>query len=242
MDIRKLKKEIEKNPLDAMAYYNLAKKLFSKPLDDLDSIEEVRNALNRAVYLSPNLFMAHFYLGRLHLLLKQYAEAEKEFREVLKIQPNSILAKEYLTKCLKVNEISEKPDKKTMSVRDFFFMFENEIRKFIEERLRSEYGENWLYHGVPNKIRGECAKRREEGLENERELQLLHFADFHDYREIIERNKVLFASIFDIKEWQKRLSELEPIRNALAHSRPISQEADKRIKSYYEEFMKVKVK
>jgi len=152
----------------------------------------------------------------------------------MKIRPDSLLAKEYLGKCLSFCDPVTVNDK---SIRDSFYLFENEIRKFIEDRLKSEFKEDWLRQGVPQRIRGEWAKRREEGLDEEKDLSLLHFADFHDYRIIMEDNKVLFASYLNIKTWNKRLGELEPIRNALAHSRKIPATSEKKVKDYYTEFM-----
>jgi len=235
MTIERIKEEINKKPNDGLLYYYLAKKLFSRSLNDIDTLEEVKNELNKAIKLAPNLYMAHFLLGRIHLLMKNNEGAEEEFRNAMAIKPDSLLAKEYISKCLSIDTI----DMSKKSIRDTFYLLENEIRRFIETRLKSELKDNWLRDGVPQRIRGEWAKRREEGLEEENSLSLLHFADFHDYRSILENNKVFFASYLNIKTWHERLGELEPIRNALAHSRPIPKEAEKKVKNYYTEFMNI---
>ena len=236
MSIEQIRGEINKKPNDGLLYYYLAKKLFSRSLNDIDTLEEVKNDLNKAIKLAPNLYMAHFLLGRIHLLMKNNSGAEEEFRKAMAIKPDSLLAKEYIGKCLSIHD---PVDMNKKSIRDTFYLLENEIRRFIEMRLKNELKENWLRDGVPQRIRGEWAKRREEGLEEENSLSLLHFADFHDYRGIMENNKVFFASYLNIKKWQERLGELEPIRNALAHSRPIPKEAEKKVKDYYTEFMNI---
>lgn len=234
--LEQLREKASLNPDDAMAHYYLGKKLFSNPLESIESVEEIKKEFTEAIKLAPNLYMAHFYLGRLYFILKQYNDAEREFRNVLDINKDSLLAKEYLARCLDATGVKAKITRK--NARDSFFMLENEIRNFIERKLHENFGQEWWHKGVPKKIRASCAARREEGLSEERELILLYFADFHDYRMIIEENKNIFSKIFDTKLWQNRLSELEPIRNALAHSRLVPDEAENKIKSYYSEFLK----
>lgn len=238
MSVDELRKEIEEKPDNAMPHYYLGKRLFSEPLKDLNSFEEIKKEFNNAIELAPKLYMAHYYLGRLFFILKDYKEAEKKFREVLKIRSNSILAREYLAKCLSASgALDISPGKR--SVRDLFFLFENEIRNFIGEKLKQNFGETWWRKGVPDKIRGDCAKRHEEGLDEERDANLLHFADFHDYRLIIEKNKNIFANCFDTKKWQAILSELEPIRNAIGHNRNLSEKAEAKVRKYYSDFQKI---
>src|SRR3989344_6104404 len=102
----------------------------------------------------------------------------------------------------------------------------------------SNHGEDWWRKGVPPKVRAKCASRREEGLDEEREADLLFFADFYDYRIIIESNKTIFSSYIDTKDWCKKLEDMEPIRNAIAHNRPLKN-APVRVKDYHASFQKI---
>ena len=104
--------------------------------------------------------------------------------------------------------------------------------------MEDSYGSNWWRKGVPQKVRAKCASRREEGLEEEREVDLLLFADFYDYKLIIEGNKTIFSSFIDTKDWCSKLQEMEPIRNAIAHNRPLTN-APIRVRDYHFSFQKV---
>lgn len=236
VSLEELKKKVEENREDAILHYYVAKKLFSMPLSP-EIITEIESSLSAAIKLAPKLYMAHYYLGRLYFIQKQFDEAEKEFNKVLKYKPEDLLAGEYLARCSTVTKSPAGTSKK--SIRDIFYLFENDLRCFIERELTKNHGEEWLRNGIPQKIRASCAARREEGLSNERDSNLINFANFNDYNAIIGENKNLFGPyLIDLKLWQNRLKELEPIRNAIAHSRNIPESAEKKVRDYYKEFRK----
>lgn len=236
LSIEELKKRAEEDKDDAMWHYYLAKKLFSMPLST-EIIMEIENSLNTSIKLAPKLYMAHYYLGRLYFIQNQYDKAEKEFSKVLKYKPEDLLAREYLARCGAVTKSPISTAKR--SIRDVFYLFENDIRCFVERELTKNHGEYWWRNGVPQKIRASCAARREEGLENERDSNLINFANFNDYNMIIGENKNIFGSyLINSKLWQNRLKELEPIRNAIAHSRNIPEFAEKKVREYYKDFKK----
>ena len=233
--IEELKKKVEENSDDAMNHYYMAKKLFGMPLNQ-EVIGQIEDSLDKAIKLAPKLYMAHYYLGRLYFIQKQFDKAEKEFNKVLKYRPEDLLAREYLARCGAVTGPSNTAKK---SIRDIFYLFENDLRCFIERELTKNHGEDWLRSSVHHKIRASCAARREEGLENERDSNLINFANFNDYNVIIGDNKNLFSHyLIDLRLWQNRLKELEPIRNAIAHSRNITESAEKKVRDYYKEFKK----
>ncbi|MBS3079147.1 hypothetical protein J4218_03430 [Candidatus Pacearchaeota archaeon] len=232
-----LRDKIRKNPRDPMNYYYLAKELMKKPLKDLRSVREIELLLKKSIDIKPQLWAPKILLGELLYKLGRFSEAEPYFKESLKDVPSSESVKIYLTKCLSkksdpdVNQYSQ-------SKQDSLYIFENNVREFLRSLLEESFGEDWWRKGVPPKIRGACASRREEALDEEREQDLLLFADFHDYRLIIESNKNIFASYIDTKEWCKKLSEMEPIRNAIAHNRPLTL-APIRVTEYSLSFSKV---
>ena len=229
--------KIRKNPRDPMNYYYLAKELMKKPLKDIYSIKEIEGYLKRAIEIKPQLWAPKILLGELLYKLGRFSEAEPYFKESLDYVPNSESVKIYLTKCLSRrgepngNNYSE-------SKQDSLYIFENNVREFLRILLEENYGEDWWRRGVPPKIRASCAARREEALDEEKEADLLSFADFHDYRTIIDSNKEIFTSYIDTKDWCKKLSEMEPIRNAIAHNRPL-RIAPIRVSEYSISFSKV---
>jgi len=231
------REKIRKNPRDPMNYYYLAKDLMKKPLNEIRSVREIEQLLKRANEIKPQLWAPKILLGELLYKLGRFSEAEPYFKESLVYVPSSESVKIYLTKCLSrkgdpdVNQYSQ-------SKQDALYIFENNVREFLRSLLEESFGEDWWRRGVPPKIRASCAARREEALDEEREADLLLFADFHDYRLIIESNKNIFSSYIDTKEWCKKLSEMEPIRNAIAHNRPLSL-APIRVNEYSLSFSKV---
>jgi tetratricopeptide (TPR) repeat protein len=229
--------KIKGNPRDPMNYYYLAKELMKKPLKDIYSVKEVEILLKRAIDIKPQLWAPKILLGELLYKLGRFSDAEPYFKESLNYIPESESVKMYLTKCL--SKKSE-PDmnKYSESKQDNMYIFENNVREFLRILLEENYSEEWWRRAVPPKIRGVCAARREEALDEEKEADLLLFADFHDYRMIIEANKNIFSQYIDTKEWCRKLSEMEPIRNAIAHNRPLRL-APIRVTEYSMSFSKV---
>ncbi len=234
---RLLKEKIQKNPRDPMNYYYLGKALMGKPLKDIESVTVIEELFKQSIKLGPHLWAPRILLGELLYKIGRFKEAEPYFKESLKKVPSSISIKEYLLKCISK---SAKPNGSfhEHSKQDSLYLFENNVREFIRILLETNHEEEWWRKGVPQKVRAKCAARREEGLEEEKEADLLSFADFYDYKIIIESNKTIFASYIDIKEWGKKLHDMEPIRNAIAHNRPLSS-APIRVREYSLTFQKV---
>lgn len=234
---KELREKIRKNPRDPMNYYYLAKELMKKPLKDVYSIEEIENLLKKSLQLKKELWAPKIFLGELLYKLGRFSEAEPYFKESLKDVPRSESVKIYLTKCIaKKSEPNGNSLKETK--QDSLYLFENNVREFLKIVLEENLGGEWWRRGIPAKIRATCAARREEALDEEKEADLLFFADFHDYRRIIESNKNIFSNYIDTREWCNKLSEMEPIRNAIAHNRPVKIAAT-RVNEYYLSFSKI---
>jgi len=232
-----LKEKIKKNPLDPMNYYYLGKELMNKPLKNVNSIKQIEDLFKKSIELGPSLWAPKILLGELLYKLERFHEAEPYFKESLKNAPGSLSVKEYLAKCIS-NKNTPNGNFHDYSKRDSLYLFENNVREFIQILLEANYGENWWSKGVPQNVRAKCAARREEALEEERKSDLILFADFYNYKSIIEENRTIFSSYIDVKEWCKKLSDMEPIRNAIAHNRPL-QNAPVRVGEYYKKFQKV---
>ena len=231
-----LRENIKKNPHDPMNYYYLGKELMNKRLRDIESLEFIENLFKKSIELGPNLWAPKIMLGELLYKIGRFKEAEPYFKETLNIKIPGVSVKEYLTKCvLKGSNIKGGYE---FSKRDSLYLFENNVREFIRILLEIGYGADWWRDGVPQRVRAKCASRREEGLNEEKEADLLLFADFYDYRIILESNRQTFSGYIDIKEWCDKLQEMEPIRNAIAHNRPLTN-APVRVRDYHFSFQKI---
>lgn len=235
----RLKEAIKKNPQDPMNYYYLGKELMKKPLKDIDSLSNIEGLFKKSLEFGPNLWAPKIMLGELLYKMGRFNEAEPYFKESLKAAPSPSVkdVTEYLARCIS-KDSNPSGNLNEHSKRDSLYLFENNVREFIRILLETNYGEDWWRRGVPQKVRSKCASRREEGLDEEKEADLLLFADFYDYRVIIEEHKEIFANYIDTKEWCKRLSDMEPIRNAIAHNRPLKN-APIRVRDYHLGFQKI---
>lgn len=121
-----------------------------------------------------------------------------------------------------------------ISKEDFAMLREIEqaLRKHIQGGL-SSISDNWWRERVPSDVR-EHAKERKSGAEfpwpwyQERKSQLICYVDFYDYAKIILRRDnwrdVFRQTQKSRTQIQASLERLEPIRNAIAHNRFITED------------------
>jgi len=231
------KENIRRNPQDPMNYYYLGKELMNKKLRDIESLETIEKLFKQSVKLGPHLWAPKIMLGELLYKMGRFKEAEPYFKETLHREVPGFSVKEYLTKCISKSS-NPGGNFHEVSKRDSLYLFENNVREFIRILLEINYGHEWWRKGVPKRVRAKCASRREESLDEEKEVDLLLFADFYDYKIVIESNKPIFANYIDTREWCVRLQEMEPIRNAIAHNRPLTR-APVRLRDYHLSFQKI---
>lgn len=106
-------------------------------------------------------------------------------------------------------------------------LFENDIRRFIEKALHAAYGKDWMKRQLPNGMLEEWCTKRDRALKvGEVERPLIDYADFADYRKIIERKdnwNTVFKPVFgrpeDVRESFQRLF---PVRIATMHARIVT--------------------
>ncbi len=98
---------------------------------------------------------------------------------------------------------------------------EGAIRKIIEGSLL-RFSADWWTSRVPGDVRERAEERKKQAVGD---LHPIHYVDFPDYVKIIRKRdnwREAFNPIFKDEEWiSVKLRELEPIRNALAHTRPL---------------------
>lgn len=105
--------------------------------------------------------------------------------------------------------------------------FEIAIRRFIERVMRDAFGEDWMKHQLPPGMFDDWRNKREKAIKaGEAEQPLIAYADFSDYRLIIERRDnwaKVFRPVFgrgeDVRESFQRLF---PIHIATMHARLVT--------------------
>lgn len=142
---------------------------------------------------------------------------------------------------LKEPSILEQEAKFMSNAYSILFKLENELRTFIEKRLREEYNEEWWVKGVPLRVR-KSAEQNEEKEPNSA-LGLLYFTEFSDLRKIIQKEENwhnIFKKYFTtLEQIISRLDELEHIRHTIAHTRLLSNEDFEKLDLFYREIKKM---
>ncbi len=114
---------------------------------------------------------------------------------------------------------------------------ENALRLLIQQRL-SSISENWWVERIPEDVRerAEDRKKRNEQVwpwNEPGDLHPIHYVDFADYVKVIRRRdnwQGVFSAVFrDPELLSVKLRELEPVRNAVAHFRPLSRKSFERL-------------
>jgi len=122
---------------------------------------------------------------------------------------------------------------------------EESLRQFIECEL-STLNEKWWKQLIPGDVR-RIAEKRKKGDEkrktwNYEKQPLINYIDFNDYAKIIiNKNnwKEIFQFIFhDRNKIESKLNEIEPVRNAISHSRDLDKIEERQLKFYSEEILR----
>ncbi|QYZ64687.1 MAG: hypothetical protein HPY30_00975 [Gammaproteobacteria bacterium (ex Lamellibrachia satsuma)] len=118
---------------------------------------------------------------------------------------------------------------RTNTAHDRLQRFEIHIRKFIDEKMKASFGENWIKHRVPGNIWQAWREKQQKATDNaEPAHPLIAYADFTDYVPIITRKdnwETLFKPIFLRQSFvQESFQRLYPIRICTMHARLITQD------------------
>lgn len=121
------------------------------------------------------------------------------------------------------------------------YKLENELRIFIEKKLREEYGEEWWQKGVPLRVRRSAEKKK--AKEPDSSLGLLCYTEFNDLRRIVQKEENwhnIFKKYFKtLERIISKLDELETIRHTIAHTRLLSDEDFEKLDLFYREIKRM---
>ena len=123
------------------------------------------------------------------------------------------------------------------------YFLEKTLRQFIEDQL-SEITFKWWKQRVPPKVREKAEERKkdeEERLVTSVNLHPIWYVDFADYIGIVTRNdnwRNVFRQVFrDKDDFKITLTKLLPIRNKIAHMRPLSIREKKNLDALSEDLL-----
>lgn len=105
--------------------------------------------------------------------------------------------------------------------------FEIALRRFIEDVMEKEFGSKWMKQQLPSSMLTSWEEKKEKAIKaGHPEFPLIDYADFSDYKMIIEKRnnwdrvfKYIFGRSEDVRESFQRLF---PIRIATMHARLIT--------------------
>lgn len=120
-------------------------------------------------------------------------------------------------------------DARAVAAFDQLNRFERAVRDFIETVMKEEFGDDWMKSRLPSRMLELWVEKRDRAIKaGEVEQRLIDYADFTDYKAIIERTdnwKQVFQPIFgraeDVRESFQRLF---PVRIATMHARIVTQD------------------
>ena len=119
--------------------------------------------------------------------------------------------------------------RRTNAAHDRLIRFETQLRRFIDRRMKTAFGEQWDRHRVPGDIRERWEQKKQIARDNgEQDRLLITYADFTDYVVIITRRdnwSDVFASVFGrVESVRESFQRLYPIRLCTMHARIITQD------------------
>jgi hypothetical protein len=128
---------------------------------------------------------------------------------------------------------------------ELVIILEKKIRKLIVEIL-SNYDSNWWENQIPSLVQEAVDDKQKRGIKQKQELEIPEYeqieeTDFFHLHLIIgyKKNwKLFFETIFKNKpETMKKLDELSSYRNLPAHSKDLTENIEKKIKTYFNDLI-----
>jgi hypothetical protein len=130
-------------------------------------------------------------------------------------------------------------------VYELLYCLENSVRELVEGTLREALGpEDWWTTGVPEQIRRQAEKRKEEDAKarwhGPRGDSLINYVDFPQYGDIINEQWTLFEDLIGDRDWMNHyFVEMNISRRALAHAGTLTENDVERMQFDVREWLRV---
>jgi hypothetical protein len=133
-----------------------------------------------------------------------------------------------IVKLRSANPEEEAGLQRTNKCHDLLQRFERLLRKFIDEKMTTQYGLDWPKKRLAPKIYEEWKFKKEKAEKNGEILDYIEVADFTDYETIICKKdhwrEVFQGSFKRMESVRESLQRLQPIRIASMHARIVTKE------------------
>ncbi len=110
----------------------------------------------------------------------------------------------------------------------WLLFLETQMRRFLDERMTTNFGPDWAKHRLPNGLYDQWREKKRAAQQRAGEEQpLIEYADISDYVLVICKrdNWVIFKPFFQRQESvRESFQRLHPIRLDTMHARPITQD------------------
>ena len=118
---------------------------------------------------------------------------------------------------------------------ELFYCLEVSIRKLVEEKLKSELGDNWWdLADIPEHIRKSVVDNIQREIDfalTQRSDDEIDYTNFGDLGEIVRKNWVHFGDIFHSqKGFNRVMTNLNLLRGPIAHCSPLAEDEVIRLK------------
>jgi hypothetical protein len=138
--------------------------------------------------------------------------------------------------------------KENIEIFSYLYVIENTLRELIIDLMEKTDGPHWYKKRLPKDVLEKFLERGKEYESKVKWTELIphhpiYYIDFSDLKKIIEseNNKEVFSRIFKGRTKKiiiSTLSELEPIRNKIAHNRKATDSDVKIVKAAYVKLLK----
>ncbi len=133
--------------------------------------------------------------------------------------------------------------KKMADFYAIYYAVENSIRRLISETLKEKYGPTWWATKVPEKVRQEVEKKQKEERDTAMSIRSddpLTYTNFGELIDIFASNWGDFAdTLRSEKAMRTTLSQLNKVRNLVAHSCALNEDEITRFKLTVKDWFRI---
>jgi len=124
-----------------------------------------------------------------------------------------------------------------------YYAIENSIRRLVSETLQEKHGPNWWATKVPEKVRLEVEKKQKEERDTAMSIRSedpLTYTNFGELIDVFASNWTDFSDILrSEKAMRQTLSQLNKVRNLVAHSCELNEDEITRFKLTVKDWFRI---